>query len=234
MIDLGKLRVSLTKNGYLKVADVIKRHPRWEVLDNLEGTYRGINIQRSQVSNILGADPLTGQLPGYWDGIREQGDRAVGAFTFVAIVLSHQKLIQVFQGAAEGVFRGYIRREDLTDKAYTNLVYAMSSLRLCEYARGMDATSYDLYRLIYDLRSSGELLRQLIASKLTRCGWLDPQQFPHSCDRDFLSECRELGLHRVFAIEWEQFDAWLSGDLEIDEPDDVFTPSTSTARRRPR
>ena len=37
MPGLQDLKVSLTKNGYFKVADVIKKHPRNEVLDNIHG-----------------------------------------------------------------------------------------------------------------------------------------------------------------------------------------------------
>ncbi len=38
MPGLDELKVSLTKNGYYKVAEVLKLHPRSEVLDNISAT----------------------------------------------------------------------------------------------------------------------------------------------------------------------------------------------------
>jgi hypothetical protein len=51
MPGLHELNVSLTKNGYFKVADVIAKHPRHEVLDNIRGTYTGINLDRAQIAS---------------------------------------------------------------------------------------------------------------------------------------------------------------------------------------
>jgi hypothetical protein len=63
MPGLHELNVSLTKNGYFKVADVIEKHPRHEVLDNIRGTYAGINLDRAQIAKMLSADPITKELP---------------------------------------------------------------------------------------------------------------------------------------------------------------------------
>ena len=67
MPGLHELNVSLTKNGYFKVADVIAKHPRHEVLDNIRGTYAGINLDRAQIAKMLSADPITKELPEEWD-----------------------------------------------------------------------------------------------------------------------------------------------------------------------
>ena len=58
MSGLEELKVSLTKNGYFKVADVIANHPRHEVLANIRGRYPGINLDRAQIANMLSADPV--------------------------------------------------------------------------------------------------------------------------------------------------------------------------------
>ena len=218
MLHIERLRVSLTKNGYLKIADLVRRHSRWEVLDNAEGAHPGINIKRSQISNIMSADPITGQLPEFWDRIKRFGNDAIDSFTLVAVILSHERLIHTLRRASRGNMRGRLRRQDLTTKEYTNLVYAVASLGLCEYVKGAEVVAYDFYRLIYNLRGARRLLRQLIESKLERCGWLDPARYPHSADGDFSVACRSLGIPALFGLEPEQFQAWVEGDLEMADP----------------
>ena len=222
MTDLRRLRVSLTKNGYMKIAELIRRHPRWDVLQHLEGCHRGINLKRSQASNILGADPFTGQLPAYWDEIRQYSEKAIDAFVFVAIVLSHHKLIELFRRGSQGTLCGSLSRANLTDKEYTNLVYAMASLGLCEYKRGSHTTEYDLYSLVFHLQPAHRVVRQLIASKLNRCGWLDPEDSPETGNRGLVDECRALKMNAVFAMTWKDFEAWLNGNFEMEEPDRDF------------
>jgi hypothetical protein len=46
MPGLTELNVSLTKNGYFKVAEVIAKHPRHEILDNIRDT-QSINLDRA-------------------------------------------------------------------------------------------------------------------------------------------------------------------------------------------
>ena len=110
MAGLSELTVSLTKNGYYKVAEVIKRHSRHEVLDNISGVHEGINLNRAQIANMLSADPSTDELPEEWDDIRAFGDRAIESFTFIAILFSHENLIVSFANASTGEMRGVITR----------------------------------------------------------------------------------------------------------------------------
>ncbi len=238
MIDVKRLRVSLTKNGYLKIAEVIRQHHRFEVLDHLEGSLPGINLKRSQISNILSVDPATKQLPKFWDEIREYGDAAIDAFTFIAIILSHHKFIQLYTEASQGwlgTFRGRFRRDDLKEKEYTNLVYAMAELNLCEYERGSEDIAYDLYPVVYFTLPAHDLVRDLIASKLARCGWRDPSIFPGSPHKELIQECRALALNRVFSMKWLDFKAWVAGELDIDPPDVQFGLRRRGPRRpRPR
>jgi len=83
MPGLNELNVSLTKNGYFKVADVIAKHPRHEILDNIRGTYADINLDRAQIAKMLSADPLTKELPEEWDEIRNYSKRAIDALVFI-------------------------------------------------------------------------------------------------------------------------------------------------------
>ena len=63
MVDFESLKVSLTKNGYFKVAELLKVHSRSEVLDNLVGTHPRINIVRSQIANMLDCNSATNEVP---------------------------------------------------------------------------------------------------------------------------------------------------------------------------
>ena len=67
MPGLHELNISLMKNGYFKVADVIEKHPCHEVLNNIRGKYVGINLDRAQIANMLSVDPNTKELPEEWD-----------------------------------------------------------------------------------------------------------------------------------------------------------------------
>jgi hypothetical protein len=214
MLDLQPLRVSLTKNGYLKIAEVVKRHPRWEVLDNIRGAYRGVNLVRSQVANIMGED-ISGELPEFWDEIRQHGDRAVDAFVLVAIIMSHGDLIHLLKASFQGDMKGHLERASVGEKAYTNLVYAMACCGLCDYARGAEATTYDMRGLVHELREAGHVVRQLIEHKMRRCGWR-PADRPGGTD--FFRECEENEIHRVFGLEPRAFRSWLENRLRIAAP----------------
>jgi hypothetical protein len=211
MVQLSRLRVSLTKNGYMKIADVVRAHPRWEVLDNVEGTYPNIDVKRSQAANILGED-LDGQLPEHWDEIRSFSDASIDAFVFIAVVMSHGELISVLQRDAQGDMKGYLQRDDLGEKAYTNLVFALASVGACDYVRGADAVAYDLRSVVHPLLDAGCLVASLIKSKLRRCGWRE------QLDGPFLEVCQQNGIHQVFALEFSEFRSWMENRLRIEPP----------------
>src|SRR5947209_732190 len=134
MPGLNELNVSLTKNGYFKVVDVIENHPRHEVLTNIRGRYTGINLDRAQIAKMLSADPITKELPEEWDEIRNYSSkRASEAFVFISILFSHHLLIKVFAKSRTAEMRGVLKREDLDNKTYTNLVHSMHRIDLCDY-----------------------------------------------------------------------------------------------------
>ena len=115
MSGLHELNVSLTKNGYFKVADVIAKHPRHEVLNKIRGTYAGINLDRAQIANMLSADPNTKELPEEWDEIRNYSKRAIDALVFISILFSHHhfyyRVCQVHdRGDARHTAKGRPRR----------------------------------------------------------------------------------------------------------------------------
>jgi hypothetical protein len=208
MVELKNLAVSLTKNGYLKIATLVERHPSEEILDNVYGVHAGINLQRSQVANILCADP---NVPSLWDDIRRFDRRTIQAFTFLAVVFSHHRLIQLFLDAGQGSPRGTISRGDISDKEFTNLVYAMAELDLCEYEKGASSIDYDLTSLVDQLRRPRRLVERLFRAKLVRCGWRDPDQYPQSGDQPVLGECQRQRFHDALGLRLSAFSEWLTG-----------------------
>jgi hypothetical protein len=247
MIDLSRLRVSLTKNGYFKVAELLKVYSRWEVLEHLGGEHPGIDIQPSQIRNIMDQSPTTDEVPEFWDLIRGYGPQAIDAFTLTATMFSHERLIGLFQTASQDQpeFKGQIRRDDLpSGKEYTNLAFALACFGVSDYRRGASAVEYDLTPVVYHLRNAGVLVQDLVQSKLRRAGWIDPSRNPRSPDRDLMTELRDHQFNRVLSMDWPRFEEWLGGRLEMPpcvtrfglQDVGLFTSTLPPAgpRRRPR
>lgn len=212
MVAVEKLAVSLTKNGYPKIATLVERYPSHEILDNIYGSHPGIKLQRSQVANILCADPI---VPSFWDDIRRFDRPTIRAFTFLAVLFSHHRLIELFRAAGKGGPRGTVSRDDLSDKEYTNLVYAMADLGLCEYEKGSTSVDYDFTQLVDQLRRPRRLVERLFRSKLVRCGWRDPAEYPRGGDRPLLAECQDKGFHEVLGLRLGAFSEWLTGHRSL-------------------
>jgi len=217
MIDLSQLRVSLTKNGYFKVAELLKAYSRRDVLDHAEGDHAGINIKRSQIANMLDANTVTNDVPEFWDEIRDHGWHAIDAFTVVAMLFSHHRFIRLMQSASEGQpeFTGYFLRTDLKLKEFTNLAYALGCFGLSDYRRGASAVEYTLAPAVYHLLGAGNLVRELLKVKLLRAGWRDPAHYTIAPDRDLMTELEAHKIHRVFSMEWPRFADWLNGRLAM-------------------
>jgi hypothetical protein len=212
MLRLDRLSVSLTKNGYLKIAELVREFPRDQILDNLNNKIRGVRLVESQVANILSRDDVTHEIPGFWDGIREHDEQAIRSFVMLAVMFSHHRLIKLFRATSQGKMRGCITRDDLTQqKEYTNLSYAMAETGMCPQARNEQSFNYDLSPLVRNLENAGNLVRRLIESKLRRCGWLDPEKVDYSTDAEFYSACRTAGMIGALGMTQAEFKAWLEG-----------------------
>lgn len=219
MPGLQELKVSLTKNGFFKVAEVIKHHMRTVVLDNINGTYNGINLDRAQIAKMLSADK-DGKLPEVWDEIRQHGDKSINALVFISILYSHHELITAFSEAMTSEMRGVIRRGVLGDKAYTNLVYSMQSAGLCTVYQGASETIFNLTPLFSDL-SIGPLAKQLITLKLKETGWQEPR-FDDYFRRTFYEQCYFYKFHKAIGLSEQQYEEWLEGrKVEIKQPHSV-------------
>ncbi len=213
---LDALKVSLTKNGYFKVAEVIKKHPRNEILDNIEGIYEGINIEAAQIKGMLSYNETMQEFPDVWDEVRSFGDKAVEALVFISIIYSHKTLIEVLSKSKLSEMRGCLKRDDLAEKAYTNLVHSMHKQGMCPLNQGAHETYYDVSPLF--LLEIGPLVKKIIGYKLQKTGWQNPAQDDYF-SRDFYEQCKYYGFHDVLGISMEQFTQWLEGgEVKKEEP----------------
>ena len=210
MVDLKKLRVSQTKNGYQKIAKLIIAHPSDEVLANVYGTHAGINLAKSQVANMLGAARGSKILPRYWDDIRGHGERTIEAFSLVASLFSHHKFIKTLLLARANQPVGYLARSSSSQKAYTNLVYALATQNLCTYKPGAPGTQVNFAPLMARLANVGGLVQLLLRDKLALCGWEDPDVCNGSGDAPFIETCVRLRFHELFGLSAAEFERWLT------------------------
>ena len=213
---LEALKVSLTKNGYFKVSEVIKKHPREEILANINGVYDGINIADSQAKGMLSYNDRTHEFPEVWDEVRNLGSQAVDALVFISIIYSHNTLIDVFIKSKLSEMRGCLKREDLDNKVYTNLVFSMATQKLCPLNPGAEETYYDVSPLF--LLEIGTLVKKVIGYKLEKTGWSEPGDQDYF-SRSFYEQCAFYKFHDVLGISMEQFEQWLEGEeVKKEEP----------------
>lgn len=226
---LDALKVSLTKNGYFKVAEVIKRHPRNEILNNINGIYADINIEAAQIKGMLSYDESSQEFPDVWDEVRSLGDKAIEALVLISIIYSHKTLVEVLSKSKLSEMRGCLKREDLGEKAYTNLVYSMNKQGMCPLNHGAHETYYDVSPLF--LLEIGPLVKKIIGLKLQKTGWKAPAHDDYF-SRDFYEQCAYYGFHDVLGISMDQFKQWLEGDqVKKEEPPkiDLVDQQTSTS-----
>jgi len=84
MIKLELLKTSLTKHGAHKISQLIRLFPVSEVLNNLSGSVKGINIEEVQAQKNLSAY-RSNEIPALWSDIKNLDERAIDSMVFVAI-----------------------------------------------------------------------------------------------------------------------------------------------------
>lgn len=204
MTDLSKLKVSLTKHGAYKVAELIKAFPKDEILNNTWDKYKGIRIDRAQTMKNLSGDS-SGILPSIWDEIKDLGDEEIENLVLIAIIFSHHKLIKTMIAAQSDEMKGTIKRgKVIDDKAYTNFACVLDELGFAT-EHTTQHISYDLSRLFRN-EELPRLVRSLITLKLKASNWNE--------STDLIDECIRLNLHGVFAISAEYFRNWLDGEID--------------------
>jgi hypothetical protein len=205
MIDLGKLRVSLTKHGAHKVADLLLRFDAQDVLSNLSDSIPGVKIDSVQARKNLSASS-TGAVPSVWNQARAAGHESINALVLIAIIFSHGQLIQAMRAARTASMRGTVVRGQVIDeKAFTNFAHTIEQLGY-SVSHSADQVSYNLARL-FEIPELHRLAADVLSRKLLTAGW----------DRSntLVQEMVANGLHEVFGVTAEQFSNWLqTGDVD--------------------
>jgi len=115
MTELSKLDVSLTKFGAHKVAILLRKYDKDEVLAHLEGSEPGVNIELAQTKKNLSASGIGG-VPELWNEARQRGSETIDALVLVAIILSHHQLIEAVKcSTAKSGFAGTVNRGQVID-----------------------------------------------------------------------------------------------------------------------
>jgi hypothetical protein len=204
MIDLSRLRVSLTKHGAHKVAELIKNFSQDEILNNAWDKHKGIRINLAQTMKNLSVD-LNGRVPSIWEEVKQLGDTEIENLVLIAIIFSHHELIKTMIEAQTKEMRGTVERGKVIDgKAYTNFACILDELGFAK-EHTVQHISYDLARL-FSNRELPKFVRALLVLKLKAANW--------DGKSDLIEECLRLNLHKVFSVTPEFFKSWLEGEVE--------------------
>lgn len=216
MTDLRALNVSLTKHGAHKIAALLKKYDKDEVLNHLSGSEPGINIESAQAKKTLS---VTGRnkVPELWLTAQQNGGETIDALVLVAIIFSHYQLIDAMKGGAgRRPFSGTIKRgKHLDGKAFTNFACIIEELG---YSTEHSSThvSYDLHKL-FQINNLSMLLVQVLTRKLESAGW-DKRN-------SLVDEAIDLRFHRVFSINENEFRNWLSSDALFVDSEEAIEDS---------
>lgn len=216
---INKLKVSLTKYGVREIIPLLRED---KLKDFLNGTYDpGRTIDMPQFKSALGL--YNGALPIYWEDIRSYPEQ-LGAFCLVAVIFSHEILIDVFRQSGNESRKGVIRRETLDDKVFTNLRGLMvdSGVSL-PAAMNSNDVPYDFSNLL----SSGEvgfLVKQLLMDRLVFIGWSEATIQISEFYRGFFEQCAFYRFNEVFNITIEQLTSWMEGQAIMPNAEEADSP----------
>lgn len=200
MIELSRLTVSLTKHGAHKIAALLKKYDKDDILNRLEGVEPGINIERAQARKNLSVDG-SAKVPDVWNKAREAGSESIDALVLVGVLFSHHQLLTAFRAGRTGAFRGTIERGITLDgKAFTNIAHIVEELGY-SISHTQTEVSYNFSRL-FEIPGLHQLALELIALKLRSAGWTKKT--------DLIDEIINLKLNEVFAVSQDKFRNWLT------------------------
>lgn len=199
MTDLKKLDVSLTKHGAHKIALLLRKYDKDEILNHIFGQEPGINIELAQAKKNLSVG-RGNIVPELWNTARSMGPRAIDALVLTAIIFSHHKLIDAMASGKTAPFRGRITRsKQLDGKAYTNFAHTLEELGYSTF-HSAESVAYDLQPL-FDIAGLNGLVLDLLTLKTRAAGW--------NGRGDVVDEFISNGLHAALALSPDQFSSWL-------------------------
>ncbi len=213
--DLQKLNVSLTKHGAHKIANLLCKYDKDEVLNHLEHSETGINIDLPQAKQNLSTD-RRGVVPDLWNEARIKGSETINALVLSSIILSHHQLIDALEKSADkNRFAGTVKRGYVLDgKSFTNFAHTVEELGYST-EHSPDHVCYDFHKL-FQIPELHILFEKLLRLKLVTAGW--------DQSNSIVGESTRLGLHKVFSLSAKEFGTWLvTGSLNPEDqaPDEI-------------
>lgn len=198
--------VSLTKNGYFKLIDLIDKYPSNEILNHLDE----IKLDYTQARKMLGGSN-SNVLPAVWDDIKSFDQEDKYALLLFSIIFSHKDLINTFKTSTTSEMQGEIKRSEIDGKVYTNLAYALNEAGLAiNFSQGSEKTKYDVSK-IFLKNEIGPFAKKILKSHLINMGWNDPTD-EEPFQRTFEEQIKKYEFHKVLGVSFEQFIGWLNGN----------------------
>ncbi len=205
--NLSRLKVSLTKHGAHKIAQLLTLVTPDQILTSVWGKFPGINIDGAQVRSILSVNDEDAPPQLWWDA-KQCGDTTIRATTLLAIIFSHHRLIEVLGDSSQDYAAGTVLRSAIKDtKEFTNLKDDIRSLRFST-SDEVNEVRYNFQEL-FSNPNIPRIAAQLFELKLVKAGW----------DRrtTLLDECIAQKFHRALSLSENQFREWLSFGFRPDE-----------------
>ena len=205
-IGLEGHTVSLTKNGYFKLAELIKKYPSQEILSHLDE----ISLDFTQARKMLAGNSKD-ELPSAWDKVKEYDESSQYALLLISIIYSHKDLIELFKNSTKSEMQGVIIRNAMEVKTYTNLAFALNAAGVAlDFKEGAAQTTYDLAP-VFSKNEIGPLAKEIIMGHLENMGWKEPT-LEQPFQRTFFEQCESYGFNKVLGISFTQFRGWLNGE----------------------
>lgn len=198
--------VSLTKNGYFKLINLIDKYPSNDILNHLDE----IKLDFTQARKML-AGSNSNILPTVWDEIKTLDPEAKSSLLLFSIIFSHKDLILTFKKSTTSEMQGEIKRSEIEVKTYTNLAYALNEAGLAiNFSQGSEKTKYDLSK-IFLKNEIGPFAKTILKSHLINMGWSDPTE-EEPFQRTFEEQIKKYEFNKVLGVTFEQFIEWLNGN----------------------
>ena len=217
MIDLTKLKVSLTKHGAHKIFRIMKNANPNDVLNHINDTALNIHIDAAQTRKNVSIRS-DGSVPQYWMLAKNLGEQNLRLLVLLSICHSHNSIIEALKYSKPRFGNGVVLRGQILDgKEYTNLANNFEELGFSIH-HNEQGFEYD-FSQAFTLPRFSELYRQMIRDKLVECGMNE------SADDSILIEtATQLELNEALGLTGNEYRSWLLvGTPELDtESDDPF------------
>lgn len=216
--------VSLTKNGYFKLIQLIDKYSSSEILSHVDE----ISLDKTQARKMLAGDSSE-ILPTVWDQVKQFDSKTREALLLFSIIFSHKDLITAFKSSTTSEMAGKIKRSDLDTKTYTNLAYALNQANLAvNFSEGATETKYDLSKLFLK-NEIGPLAKIILECQLKNMGWSEPTA-SEPFQRTFEEQIKFYEFEKVLGVSFDQFIDWLNGKdivknsvLHLTKPEENFS-----------